>query len=192
MELWSFTDSYDSPTQTVKMDEINSTSVVQLQFFFFGSCCASCKWREITELDAHCEQDGTGPIFTIDTSQWKWQWYTTNDKDFYTSDDNVNASVQNRLISADQLELYDFRSVQNRPSYLSAVLIQSRSVDARFVSIRSNWIMIFANSYDSLALIAKMVETSLIFAVRHLILWFLLRILQVEGSWNSLLIVRQN
>jgi len=68
----------------------------------------------------------------------------------FTSNDHVNASVQDRLTSADQLELYDFRGVdiiiigqfsrtqiQNRPSYLNAVLIQSRGVDARFVSIRT-------------------------------------------------------
>jgi hypothetical protein len=65
----------------------------------------------------------------------------------FTGNPHINASVEDRLTSYDQTEIFKFHPVdiiilgafnrtqiQNRPSYLNALLIQSRGIDAETVS----------------------------------------------------------
>jgi hypothetical protein len=66
----------------------------------------------------------------------------------FSGNPQINASIQDRLISYDQNEIFNFNPVdiiiigafnrtqiQNRPSYLNALLIQSRGINAKSVSI---------------------------------------------------------
>lgn len=65
----------------------------------------------------------------------------------FTGSSHLNAYVEDRLVSADQTSIFKFRPVdviilgnfsrtqiKNRPSYLNALLIQSRGIDAKNVS----------------------------------------------------------
>lgn len=65
----------------------------------------------------------------------------------FTSSSHLNEYVEDRLVSADQTEIFKFRPVdivilgnfsrtqiKNRPSYLNAILIQSRGINAENVS----------------------------------------------------------
>src|SRR5204862_5845770 len=65
----------------------------------------------------------------------------------FTSNPQINASIEDRLTSYDQTEIFKYRPVdiiiigafnrtqiQNRPLYLNALLIQSRGIDAKTVS----------------------------------------------------------
>lgn len=66
----------------------------------------------------------------------------------FSSNPQINASIQDRLTSYDQTTIFNFKPVdiiiigafnrtqiQNRPSYLNAFLIQSRGINAKSVSI---------------------------------------------------------
>jgi hypothetical protein len=99
----------------------------------------------------------------------------------FTSNAQINATMEDRLSSYDQTEIFKYRPVdvviigefnrtqiRNRPSYINALLIQSRGIDAENVSkVQLYELNKFTDLYDSLAQTAKKERTNLMYVVRR-------------------------